>query len=469
MKPPTEPLLAAFAALARGRPDTPIVDCGGRRLTTAELADIARSYEGSLRGNHLQPGDIVGLSAAGAPGFLAGLLALRTLGCAVLLLESSSPRAEKGRIARAMGARGILEVAQPWPRDSGDPLFLSSSEDTTCHRLDPEIAVIKLTSGTTGKQRGILTRSESLMADEAALAASMDLGRSERILAVVPLSHSYGLSSIAMPALVRGSTIVMPDNRTPVGPMLAMESQQVSFLPTVPASLRALVKLSSPPPLPRSLRLVISAGAPLSPATALRFREIFGQPVHVFYGSSECGGICYDREGSAGEEGTVGTPVEGVHVTLDEGLVTVESRAVACGYHPQPGPELENGRFRSHDLGRWDNGRLRLCGRSDDLINVRGKMINPREVEEVLARHHGVEEAAVLGGRTSGGAEILRAVVACDRGSVDKVGLRAWCRLHLIDYKVPRSLILVERLPRTERGKLDRAALDRLANADDGS
>ena len=300
----------------------------------------------------------------------------------------------------------------------------------------------------------------------------MGLGDDERILAAVPLSHSYGLSSVAMPALVRGSTIVVPAESTPMSPMLTVERQGVTFIPSVPANLGPLVKLNAPPPLPPTVRRVVSAGAPLPPRTAIRFKEIFGRPIHVFYGSSECGGICYDREGDAGEAGSVGTPVDGVRVTLEAadagagGAVTIESPAVARAYFPRPDSRLANGSFRSRDLGRWVGDRLQLIGRIDDLVNIRGNNVNPREVEEVLSEIDGVDEVAALGVPAAHGeGEMLRAVIACAPGRFDEATLRSWCRQRLADYKVPRSLVLVERLPRTERGKLDRAALLNLDGA----
>src|SRR5262249_14836610 len=137
--------------------------------------------------------------------------------------------------------------------------------------------------------------------------------------AAIPLSHSYGLSSLVLPALLRGTPLVLPEEDGLLAPFAAAAAAGATVFPTVPAYVEALLKLSHPPAWPPSLRLVIAAGAPLQPATARRFRETFGLPVHVFYGASECGGICYDREGSAGERGTVGTPVQGVEVELVAG------------------------------------------------------------------------------------------------------------------------------------------------------
>jgi long-chain acyl-CoA synthetase len=217
--------------------------------------------------------------------------------------------------------------------------------------------------------------------------------------------------------------------------------------------------MSDPPPLPESLRLVITAGAPLSAATSAGFREAFGLPVHVFYGSSECGGICYDREGGAAERGTVGAPVEGVKVTLDDGAVSVESPAVSFGYLPDADERLGGGRFRAGDLATWKDGELALQGRVDDLVNIKGKKVNPREVEAILAELPGVEEAAVLGVPAPGGGELLRAVIACRPGTLAVSEVVSWCRSRLSAHKVPRSVVLVESLPRNARGKLDRAAL----------
>jgi len=237
----------------------------------------------------------------------------------------------------------------------------------------------------------------------------------------------------------------------------------------VPAYLDALVRRSDPPRLPPSLRLVTTAGAPLSAATSARFRELFGLPVHVFYGSSECGGICYDREGGAAERGTVGAPVDGVTITLEPvdgsscpeggGRVVVASPAVSSGYLPEADDRLRDGRFRAGDLAVWRHGELALAGRVDDLVNIKGKKVNPREVEGILAALAGVDEASVLGLAVPGRGELLRAVVACRPGSLTAEAVVAWCREHLSAHKVPRSVILVEALPRTSRGKLDRRAL----------
>jgi long-chain acyl-CoA synthetase len=469
---PQDPILRSFALLTRQAPVTPLVISADQRATVGDVDALARAAAAALAtapGASLAPGTLVGLIAANGPGFLASLLALRRAGLAVLLLDGQTPPAEGLRLARSLGAAALLSCRTGWPEGPGDWSLTPAAEPGKAAVL-PGIAVVKLTSGSTGAPRGIATPAEALLADDAALTASMGIRPGDRLLTTIPMAHSYGLSSLVVPALVRGTPLVLPAAGSLFDPFVAAGRAEATVFPTVPAYLDALSRISEAPPRPPSLRLVITAGAPLAPATAHRFREAFGLPVHVFYGASECGGICYDREGDAGERGTVGTPVEGVRVELEPvdstpgtGLVTVRSPAVAAGYLPEADPRLGGGRYSAGDLAAWCNGEgseLALRGRLDGLVNIKGKKINPREIEEVLGGLAGVDEVVVLGVPVpERSEERLRAVIACRPGRLGVEEVLAWCRDHLAPHKVPRSVILLPEMPRTERGKLDRAAL----------
>jgi acyl-CoA synthetase (AMP-forming)/AMP-acid ligase II len=504
---PRDPLLHAFERLARRQPLAPLVLSGHRRATVADVDSLALAARRGLEAEGtLPPGALVAVSARNGPGFLAALIALRRAGVAAVLLDGQAPPAEALRVAQALGASALLRCATPWPAAAGDweACGLPGAGAERAAPL-PGIAVVKLTSGSTGAPRGIATPVEALLADDAALARTMGLRADDRVVAAIPMAHSYGLSSLVLPALVRGTPLILPEDQGLFGPFAAAERQGATVLPTVPPYLDALMRLSQVPGRPPSLRLVIAAGAPLSAPTAAGFREAYGLPVHVFYGASECGGICYDREGGAAERGSVGSPVEGVEVELDPGpageacgseggpggpgsghdggsgghgvgaasaagdesdaqhaggAVVVRSAAVAAGYLPDPDPRLGGGRFVAGDLGRWRDGELVLLGRQDGIVNIKGKKVNPREVESVLAELGGVDEVVVLGVPVpERGGEVLRAVIGCRSGRLNREEVLAWCRERLAAHKVPRSLILVPEIPRTARGKLDRAAL----------
>jgi long-chain acyl-CoA synthetase len=393
------------------------------------------------------------------------------------LLGTGLPASEAREIRRRLGARGRLSTPA-WP-GSAEDVDLAIETAQPAAALDPAIAAVKLTSGSTGSPRGILVSGAALLADDRALASSMELREDERILVAVPMAHSYGLASAALPVLVRPSTLILPAGGNPFAALQAGHQHGATFLPTVPAYLQALLKKQAPPPWPQTLRLTVTAGAPLLAETARRFRQAYGRSIHVFYGSSETGGITYDRRGDAGERGSLGTPVAGVEIELeatadapggDRGLVTVRSPAVAEGYldgadptdKPAEGSRLQGGCFRTNDLAELRNGELFLLGRVDDVINIKGKKVHPREIEAVLRQLPGVDDAAVLSVQRPGGGELLRAVVASTDLAVEQESVQAWCRRHLAAHKVPRSLVLLPALPRTERGKLDRRALHRL-------
>lgn len=477
-----DPILDAFDHLCRRHPERPLVaspSCTARVSDVAGLAELAAEHLDAAR---LDPGSLVALSAPDGVAFLATFVALRRRGLVPVLLEARAPQAERDRIIDGLGCAWAFSCRRRWPAREDDWQLSARgprSRAVPARELDPGTAAVKLTSGSTGRPRGIVTPAAALFADDHALARTMGLSADERILGAIPMSHSYGLSSVALPALVRGSLVIVPEEGSgPYGPLRAAQALGATFFPTVPAFLRALLASDRPPALPPSIRLTVTAGALLQPETARRFREVHGRFVHVFYGSSETGGICFDRHGGAGERGSVGEPVEGVAVTLapveeggDDapgvggagGVVTVASAAVAAGYLPadhEDRSRLAGGRFRTGDLGWWRGGELTLSGRTDDLINVRGKKVNPREVEGVLAALAGVRDVVALGSTDPGRPEAtLRVVVACDPGSLGSSQILAWCRDRLAEHKVPRSVVLVKEIPRTSRGKVDREAV----------
>lgn len=417
---------------------------------------------GELAGRGVGAGTIFALVAPPGVGFLVAWLALRSLGACVLLVDHALTESELEDVLEHMGAGFCWRSGDDWSPGREIPLRRTPGRGD---RL-PRAAVIKLSSGSGGRPVGIAVGGEQLAVDGRKLAASMGLRPDDRFLGVVPFSHSYGFSLLPTSLFALGAPLVLP--APDEDPLDAARELGATVLPSVPAWYRARLRGGRDTACPPSLRLFLSAGAPLPPSVARGWRERTGRPIHVLYGSSECGGITYDRLGDAAERGVVGTPVDGVRLVLEPtGLdgrrrIVVHSAAVALGYVPEDDARagrIRNGSFRTDDLGELQGNELRLLGRCNGWINVNGKKVDPSEVEGVIGALRGVEEVAVLGKPLADGREVVRAVVAARDGAVGFRDVTTWCRGRLAPYKIPRSVVVVDELPRTARGKLDRRAL----------
>ena len=464
-RPPSvrdDAIVDAFLRSVRNRPADAVVVSPVAQCSFVDLATLATSVAARVAAVVPESGRLVALAAANGPAFLAGFLAVRLAGHAVLLLDAHAPWESRRRSAAQLGAVAMLECQAAWP-GSADDFAIARHDAEIAPAYLPDIAVVKLTSGSSGTPRGVATRTASALADESALADTMGFRAGDRLLAAVPFSHSYGFTTLALSALVRGLTLIVPHGTTPFDPLDAAMRCGATIVPTVPAYVRALLAMNEPPPWADTVRLVVSAGATLPPAVASQFRRTYGQAIHTFYGSSECGGICYDRTGEAAERGTVGTPVRDVRLSFaplagepdTTGLVIVQSPAVSDGYLPTPDARLMAGRFETADLGALRDGELVLLGRANRAINVRGLKVDPVEVEQVVRELDGVDDVVVTGIGSPGAQEFVCAVVAAPAGRVSYEAVSAWCRTKLADHKVPRSILIVERIVYSARGKVD--------------
>ena len=138
----------------------------------------------------------------------------------------------------------------------------------------------------------------------------------DRLLAAVPFSHSYGFTTLALSALVRGLTADRAPGHDAVRSARRGGALRRDHRADGAGLFAGAAGDERAPPWAATVRLVVSAGATLPPAVASQFRRTYGQAIHTFYGSSECGGICYDRTGEAAERGTVGTPVRDVRLSF---------------------------------------------------------------------------------------------------------------------------------------------------------
>ena len=202
-----------------------------------------------------------------------------------------------------------------------------------------DAALLKLTSGSTGFPKAILTAESHLIADGERIIGAMGIAASDTQLAVIPLSHSYGFGNLVMPLLLQGTAMVLRDSFVP-SQLLADAYFQSRVFAGVPYMFNYLTTNPPADGWPPCLELLISAGARLDTATAHAFHERFGIKIHSFYGASETGGIAYDASDAPMVDGQVGTAMPGVTISLrpDEeaadgsGRMFVHSDSVAMGY-----------------------------------------------------------------------------------------------------------------------------------------
>jgi acyl-coenzyme A synthetase/AMP-(fatty) acid ligase len=257
--------------------------------------------------------------------------------------------------------------------------------------------------------------------------------------------------------------MVLSRDRMPRAVLDGLAASGATVFPGMPVFYQAFCEMESAPALPK-LRLCISAGAPLPLEIARKFRQKFGRSIHSFYGASECGGICYDREARLEEAGFVGPAMEKVKIEpLDRGApgsrIRVQSAAAGDGYFPEPDEErLGDGFFVPDDLLSESGDGFRIVGRVSDVINVAGKKVNPAEVEAELLRFAGVRGAVVFGRESTLRNEEVAACVAAN-GELREAELLEFCRQRLSGWQVPKRIFFVDEIPVNERGKVSRREL----------
>ncbi len=451
-----DPLLAAWDTIWRRRRDEPaIYDRKGRVVFCfGEIEALSRRLE-EERLQALAPGEIVALQIGNHPDWPAFFLAALRRGLVVLPIEQTVSEQERTAALQSCRAAGLIRAP-----------------DLRVERLDSSRAIdwgeqqpvlLKLTSGTTAAPRAIRFRGGQLLADAVQICDTMGITEADLNFAVIPLSHSYGFSNLITPLLARGVPLAISADRMPRAVLDDLAGTGATVFPGMPLFFQAFSEMEPTPALPK-LRLCISAGAPLNRNVARNFRAKFGQPIHSFYGASECGGICYDR-GATGEiEGFVGPVMEGVELEAEEAEAAatqfrVRSAAVGDGYFPEPEPaKLGDGFFRPDDLVTLGEEGVRIVGRLSDVINVAGKKVNPAEVEAHLLSHEAVRQAVVFG-RASAlrNQEVVACVVA--GGEANEAALLEYCRGRLSGWQVPKRIFLLDALPVNERGKISRRKL----------
>ena len=478
------------------RSDTAIIIPDGPRLTYGELASEIERLAGLLAGAGVQHGQAVSIVLPNNLEFMALFLATARAGAIAAPLNAAYTADEFKFYMEDAGAR--LAIVPPGPHPSReaaallkipvveaslassgkvvisrDGTPLTASRDAVAPAKS-DIALFLHTSGTTSRPKGVPLRHENLMASLRNIKETYKLTPTDVTLIAMPLFHVHGLLGAALSTLNSGGTVVIPPRFSASQFWNIQKETRSTWYSAVPTIHQVLLQRADADNAPRkSFRFIRSCSSALAPATFEQLEARFGAPVLEAYGMTEASHQMSSNPLPPGARtpGTVGagTGVEigifdmdrpGQLLSTDQrGEVVIRGSNVMKGYNNNPTANADsfvNGWFRTGDQGFLDGrGYLTLTGRIKELINRAGEKISPLEVDAVLLQHPAVAEAVSFAVADAKYGECVQAAVVL-KGSADEDALRAFCREHLAQFKVPDRIYVADKLPRTATGKIQR-------------
>ena len=447
--------------------------------TWAQLS--ADAMAAARRAGWQAPETPVVLVLDGTAAGIATLLGLLEAGVDIVLLEEQTSHLADPRSAvHLLGADTLI----------GPPAALTAAGDQFAYRwhyseyradtgpAGPHTSrssrIYQLTSGSTGEPRAARQTLPGVLAGAVAYRDLFEVTADDIVLVTVPLPHSYGLAG-TLCALLAGATL-MTLSRFSIRSVLAGLDEGASVLLGMPMVYRLLSPVLRTRPAPPRLRIALSAGGPMNAAADAEARAALRVPVRQIYGITEAGLVaCVPYAVQDWPAGSVGRAAPGVSLRVEAitdptdqepahaepgttGRLLVRGPALFEGYAGSDTPHLTpDGYYDTGDMVRLDpDGFLTVLGRKGAFINVGGRKVSPQRVERLLGQHRAVRDVFVFGmERDDGEQEIQAAVVLNPDTGVDEV--LAYCRAGaLMPYEVPHHLHVLERMPRTGMGKVDR-------------
>ena len=485
-----------WAVGAARYPDQPALIDELGTLTFAEVDEMSSAIAAGLVERGIEAGSAVGILARNSRWAGLSLAALGKAGADAVLLNTGFAAPQLADVVAREDVRAVVADAEFGPVVAGLPgsvaRYMAWQEPGVRQAIsDAAVSLaelagdggtrparpprphrrgrqVLLTSGTTGTPKGA-ERGVGGPEPGAALLSAIPLRARQTTHIASPVFHAWGLSHLGI-GLLLSSTIVLRRRFDPEQTLRLVEQHGVHALVVVPVMLARLLDL--PEAVRRrydlsTLRVVAVSGAALPAELALRFMDAFGDVVYNLYGTTEVAYASVARPADLREApGTAGRPLPGAVVRIvdaegravprgEVGRIFVGNSMPFSGYTSGEDKERLGSLVSTGDVGYLDRkGRLFVAGRSDDMIVSGGENVFPAEVEDLLAAHPGVVEAAVIGVADEQMGQRLLAFVVRRDPALTAGELREHVRSHLANYKVPREVRFLDSLPRNAAGKV---------------
>lgn len=384
-------------------------------------------------------------------------------------------------VAGSMGIRVLEAVVDP--ADTPGVFAIAGLDEGGDLALEPpgpdDVALVLHTSGTTALPKRVPLTHANLAVAVDQVASTLGLRADDRCLAVMPMFHVGGLVDTLAAPLVAGGAIIGARGYSVEAFYGALDRGAPTWTQLAPPMLAEVLDHADRHAgvvARRGLRFVRSVSAPLSRPALERFERRFGVPVVEIYGMTETTGVITSNPFPHGERkpGSVGVSagprisivdIDGREVARGSiGEVRVRGGSVMRGYGDAgdaPGLGLTDGWLATGDAGYFDeDGYLFLVGRYKEMINRGGEKVLPREIDEAIAGHPAVADAAAFGvPHPTLGEDVAMAVVAKPGATIDRAGIVSYLLRRLAHFKVPRTIHVVEAIPRLASGKVQRRRL----------
>ncbi len=479
---------------------------GERRLSYAELDEASNKVANALIKMGLGKGDRVVTLLSDTPEFIITIFGVVKSGgitvrlnprakieelasfiddCQpkVLVTESSVLETLMTALPRFKSIKKVIDLSSRYHEGqfvSYQEIMTTSSPQRVEAEPEPgDTADIAYTSGTTGIPKGIVLSHQTLVKGSTVVAEGFQLTDKDVVMMfALPLYHMFALAAVVLISVYKGSTVVMVPGLSIYSLTEAIEREKGTIVLEVPAIYALAIETAEKEGVRNdvsSVRLFGSAGAPLPIESRKRFNKYYGADITEFYGTSETPTIFtlqpLDGTGKFGSVGLIQPGLElkivdekGKELPRNQAGEIVLRGCLMDGYYNNPQATAEvikDGWYYTSDIGKIDDdGYVFILGRKKDMIIVSGHNVYPVDVEDVLHTHPKVAEAAVIGVPDKTRGEAVKAFIGLKKGEVaTEAEIKRFCRERLVDYKVPREVVIMDSLPKTATGKIRKQAL----------